>query len=137
MVISKVRREDLRIIERLAMIRKSIDHLQFIDKYRPADVIGVCERIYFKTVKQGEMLMFIEQDQAGIRSVLLGDYSEEINARLKVAFTQLMSMAWVLRKTREIILKDLKFMGEEKMVLVLGDEMDWDRYNTGRRSNAL
>lgn len=120
MVISKVRREDLRIIERLALIRKSIDHLQLIDKYRPSDVIGVCERIYFKTVKQGEMLMFIEQDQGGIRSVLLGDCSEEINAKLKVAFTQLLRSAWALRKTKDIIVRDIKFLGEEKLVLVTG-----------------
>ena len=120
MVISKVRREDLRIIERLALIRKSIDYLQFIDKYRPSDVIGVCERIYFKTVKQGEMLMFIEQDQGGIRSVLLGDCSEEINAKLKVAFTQLLRSAWALRKTKDIIVRDIKFLGEEKLVLVTG-----------------
>lgn len=119
-MISKVRPEDLRVIERLALIRKSIDRLQLIDKYRPSDVIGVCERIYFKTVKQGEMLMFIEQDQGGIRSVLLGDYSEDINAKLKAAFTQLLRSAWALRKAKDIIVRDIKFLAEERLVLVTG-----------------
>lgn len=61
MVISKVKIEDLKIIERLTLIKKRIDHLNLIDKYRSEDVVGVCEKIYFKTVKKGEMLMFIEQ----------------------------------------------------------------------------
>lgn len=42
MVISKMKMEDLRAIERLALIRKMIDHLHFIDIYRPVDLIGVC-----------------------------------------------------------------------------------------------
>lgn len=74
MVISKVKIEDLKVIERLTLIKKRIDNLTLIDKYRPTDVIGVCEKIYFKTIRKGEMLMFIEQE-AGIRSVLLGDWN--------------------------------------------------------------
>jgi hypothetical protein len=107
MVISKVRMEDLRAIERLALIRKMIDQLHFIDKYRPVDVIGVCEKVYFKTIRQGEMLMFIEQE-GNTRSVLLGDSSEEINARLKAVFATLLRLAWRMKKAREVVFKDLK-----------------------------
>lgn len=61
MVISKVKEEDLEAIEKLSFIRKRIDNLQFIDKYFPEDLIGNCDRVYFKTIRQGEMLMFLER----------------------------------------------------------------------------
>ena len=67
---------------------------------------------------------------------MLGDCSEDINAKLKVAFTQLLSSAWALRKTREMIVRDIKFMGEEKLMLVLGEVMDWSRYYP-EKGNAL
>lgn len=107
MVISKVKLEDLEIIEKLALIRKRIDNLLFIDKYQDSDLVGVVERIYFKTVKQGVMLLFIEHE-AGIRSVLLGDFSEEINQQLKKGFDWLLKAAWNMKKEKELISKDFK-----------------------------
>ena len=59
MIISKVKSNDLEKIERLAMIKKRIDNLLAIDRYQPGDMIGCCEKVYFKTVRSGEMLMFI------------------------------------------------------------------------------
>ncbi len=128
MVISKVRMEDLRAIERLALIRKVIDHLHFIDKYRPVDVIGVCEKIYFKTIRPGEMIMVMEQE-GGIRSVLLGDSSEEINAKLKAVFAILLRLAWRMKKGREVVFKDMRFTPDHThpSVLLLRD-LDWGRY---------
>jgi hypothetical protein len=138
MVISKVKMEDLRIIERLSLIKKMVDHLHLIDKYRPSDVLGVCEKIYFKTIKQGEMLMFIEQD-SGIRSVLIGDWSEDINARLKSCFSLLLKIGWTLKKVREMVFKDLKFLGGElhPPSLVLLEEIDWQRYHGEKLASAL
>jgi hypothetical protein len=128
MVISKVRTEDLRAIERLAMIRKAIDHLHFIDKYRSVDVIGVCEKIYFKTIRPGEMIMVMEQE-GGMRSVLLGDSSEEINAKLKAVFAILLRLAWRMKKGREAVFKDLIFSTDHCHSSVgLLKDLDWPRY---------
>jgi hypothetical protein len=85
MVISKVRPQDLEKIERLAWVRKRIDNLLYLDRSQIAEIIGCCERVYFKTVRQGQMLMFIEHE-AGIRSVVLGDSSEISNSSLKKVF---------------------------------------------------
>lgn len=60
MVISKVKEHDMEVIEKLSSIKKRIDNLLFVDRLRVDDLLGVCDRIYFKTIKQGEMLMFIE-----------------------------------------------------------------------------
>lgn len=110
------------------MIRKMIDHLHFIDKYRPVDVIGVCEKIYFKTIRPGEMIMVMEQE-AGMRSVLLGDSSEEINAKLKAVFAILLRLAWRMKKGREAVLKDVKFTTDHCHSSVgLVKDLDWSRY---------
>lgn len=42
-----------------------------IEKYRLQNILGHCDKIYFKNVKEGQVLMFVESD-IGIRTLILG-----------------------------------------------------------------
>ena len=106
-IVSKVKSEDLDKIERLAWIKKRVDNFFTIDRQEVSDIIGCCERVYFKTVSQGQMLMFIEHE-AGIRTVVLGDQSAEINKSLLKAFNIMLRAAWNLKNDREVMIRDTK-----------------------------
>lgn len=68
--------------------------------------------------------MVIEQE-GGMRSVLLGDSTEELNARLKAVFAMLLRVAWRLKRAREVVAKDLRFNGQdERLVPILLDCLD-------------
>lgn len=74
------------------------------------------------------MIMVMEQE-GGMRSVLLGDSSEEINAKLKAVFAILLRLAWRMKKGREAVLKDLRFTTDHYHSSVgLLKDLDWSRY---------
>lgn len=72
--------------------------------------------------------MVIEQD-GGMRSVMLGDPSEEVNVKLKEAFGMLLRLAWRLKKARDITLKDSKFIANTAAGLALFSDSDWKQYS--------
>ena len=53
MLLSKVKPSDLAIIERIALIRTRVSNFLHMDRYRLPDILGCCEKIYFKTIRQG------------------------------------------------------------------------------------
>jgi hypothetical protein len=81
------------------------------------------------------MIMVIEQE-GGMRSILLGDSSEEINVRLKGAFTTLMRAAWRMKKARDVVLKDIRFITNGAGI-VLFDDADWKKYNVEKLPHLL
>lgn len=46
-----------------------------LEKYKPQNILGVCDKIYFKAVKEGQTLMFMQAD-VGIRTIILGESTE-------------------------------------------------------------
>ncbi len=44
-----------------------------LEKYKHQCIIGKCDKIYFKNAKEGQMLMFIEAADMGIRTILIGE----------------------------------------------------------------
>ena len=53
-------------------IRKTVRKFWMIEKYKSRNILGTCDRIYFKEYKQGQSLMFLLKD-VGIRCILLID----------------------------------------------------------------
>lgn len=54
-------------------IKKTIKKLWMLEKYKHHCIMGKCDKIYFKNIKEGQMLMFIEAGEMGIRTILLGE----------------------------------------------------------------
>lgn len=44
-----------------------------LEKYKHQCILGKCDKIYFKGVREGQMMMFIEAAEMGIRTILLGE----------------------------------------------------------------
>ncbi len=78
-------------------VKKSVKKLWLLEKYKPQNILGICDKIYFKTIKEGQTLMFIQAD-VGIRTIILGEHTEELTACLK------RSMQLLLRYSRQLIL---------------------------------
>ena len=71
-VISKVKKKELEEIMRITGIRKTVKKFWMIEKYKSRNILGICDRIYFKEYRRGQSLMFLLKD-VGIRSILLKD----------------------------------------------------------------
>lgn len=44
-----------------------------LEKYKHHCILGKCDKIYFKNAREGQMLMFMESAEMGIRTILIGD----------------------------------------------------------------
>lgn len=47
------------MIKEVTGIKKTVKKLWMIEKYKYHCIIGKCDKIYFKNVREGQMLMFI------------------------------------------------------------------------------
>ena len=97
MVVSKVKQKTLSMVKELAGIKKSVKKIWRLEKYKTSQIMGKCERIYFKEISEGQSLMFLESD-VGIRTIVLGDEREEVSTLLK------RSAQILLRMSRQIYL---------------------------------
>jgi hypothetical protein len=70
-VVSKIKKKDLELVKELGNIKKSVKKLWLLEKYKPQNILGMCDKIYFKSIKEGQTLMFIQAD-VGIRTIILG-----------------------------------------------------------------
>ena len=70
-VISKMKQKDLEVIKKLAGIKKSVEQIWQIEKHKNHNIIGSCSKIFFKSIKEGQTLMFVESD-VGIRTLVIG-----------------------------------------------------------------
>lgn len=80
-------------------IKKSIKKLWMLEKYKHQCILGRCDKIYFKTINEGQTLMFVEAAEMGIRTILLGEESEDMTNNLKK------SMKFLLRLARQLTLE--------------------------------
>ena len=106
-VISKMRQKDLEAIQQLAGIRKIVKYIWQVEKHRPQNIIGKCDKIYFKEVKEKQVLMFLECD-IGIRTIILGEESEEDLSSIKKSFQILVRLARQINLEKYLIMVDIQ-----------------------------
>lgn len=61
------------MIKWVSGIKKSVKKIWMIETLKVQNILGKCDKIYFKTIKEGQMMMFIESADMGIRTILLGE----------------------------------------------------------------
>lgn len=80
----------------VAKIKRAIGKLWRLDQYNLNSIVGHCDRIYFKTVRAGQMLLFLEAE-VGLRSIVVGDHSGQLVSKLKRILDDLLMITWQLR----------------------------------------
>ena len=61
----------MELIKQVSGIKKSVKKLWMLERYKPSQIVGKCNKIYFKNIKENQYMMFMEAD-VGIRTILLG-----------------------------------------------------------------
>ncbi len=94
-MVPKINKKDLESVKEVGNIKKSVKKLWLLEKYKPHNILGMGDKIYFKSIKEGQTLMFIQAD-VGIRTIILGESTKELTGFLKK------SMQLLLRYSRQL-----------------------------------
>ena len=109
-MVSKIKRKDLEAVREMTNVRRTVKKLWLIQKYKPHNILGICDKIYFKTVREGHTMMFIQAD-VGVRTIILGESTQELTNFLKK------SMQLLLRLARQMNLQKYLVSVDNQLIL--------------------
>jgi hypothetical protein len=66
--------------------------------------VGKCDKISFSKEREGEIMIFVEAEQSGVRTILFGDEREEITRNLKKAMKTMMKLARQINLEKHFIM---------------------------------